>query len=171
MIDNTFNPADAWALATRAVTSFIGKRYAGVFTAEDIEDIVTNVVSKMWEARASFDPAKGKLFSWVWRIAQNATLDAVADKARRRGISGDFEKVGGGVVALPTPDYAADDELILNDTVEHYLGKLKSDRDKRIFLYLCDGLKGPEIAEREGITRQAAYMAVFHLRKFLRGTA
>lgn len=103
------NPADFWSMATRVVASQIGKRYAGVFTAEDIDDIVAVVVCKMWEARASFNPEKGKVFSWVWRIAQNAILDAVDAMAKHRGISVDIEKVGGGVKqtrALPhTPPY------------------------------------------------------------------
>lgn len=102
-------------MATRVVASQIGKRYAGVFTAEDIDDIVATVVCKMWEARASFDPEKGKVFSWVWRIAQNAILDAMA---KHRGISVDIEKVGGGTYELPVPENAGDSELLCDDKLE-----------------------------------------------------
>ena len=34
---NSLNPADFWPMATKAVASYIGKRYSGVFTSEDIQ--------------------------------------------------------------------------------------------------------------------------------------
>jgi RNA polymerase sigma-70 factor (ECF subfamily) len=168
---SSLNPADFWPIATKAVASYIGKRYAGAFTAEDIEDIVAAVVCKMWAARASFDPEKGKFFSWVWAIAQNAILDAVDAQAKRRGISGDFEKVGGGTYSLPIPNYAADGELICDDKVEYYLHELTSERDKRFLLYLVDGLSYDEIASREAIPVRQVYMVVFRLRQRLKGLA
>jgi RNA polymerase sigma-70 factor (ECF subfamily) len=164
------NPADFWPTATKAVASYIGKRYARVFSAQDIDDMIGDVVCKMWQARASFDPAKGQLFSWVWRIAQNTILDAVNARIKRLGISGDIEKVGGGTYELPVPTYA-DDLLICDNKLEYYLSELKSERDKRFLLYLADGLKSDEIARREGLTTKQVYMVVFHLRQRLRGLA
>ena len=165
------NPADFWSMATRVVASQIGKRYAGVFTAEDIDDIVAVVVCKMWEARASFNPEKGKVFSWVWRIAQNAILDAVDAMAKHRGISVDIEKVGGGTYELPVPENAGDSELLYDDKLEYYLSELKSERDKRFLLFLADGLKSDEIAKREDIPVNQVYTITCRLRKFLRGLA
>ena len=169
--DFNLNPADFWPTATKAVASYIGKRYAGVFSAEDIEDIVGKVVCKMWAARDTFDPEKGKFFSWVWRIAQNTILDAVDALAKRRGITGDIEKVGGGTYPLPIPNYAADDELLCDDKVEYYLHELKNERDKRFLLYLIDGLGYDEIAKRENLTASQVYMVVFRLRLRLKGLA
>ena len=168
---SSLNPADFWPTATKAVASYIGKRYAGDFTAQEIEDIVAEVVCKMWAARASFDPEKGKFFSWVWAIAQNAILDAVNARAKRRSISDDFEKVGGGTYPLPVPGYAADDKLICDDKVEYYLHELKNERDKRFLLYLVDGLSYDEIASREAIPVKQVYLVVFRLRQRLKGLA
>jgi len=158
-------------MATKAVASYIGKRYARVFSAQDIDDIIGDVVCKMWQARASFDPAKGQFFSWVWRIAQNTILDAVDAKFKRLGINGDIEKKGGGTYELPIPEYAVDDQLFCDDTVEYYLSELKNPRDKRFLLYLVEGLNSDEIAKREEIPVKQVYTIVCRLRKYLRGLA
>ena len=153
----SFNPADFWPTAAKAVASYIGKRYAGVFSAEDIEDIVGKVVCKMWAAAPTPSPFP--------------TLDAVDAQAKRRGITGDIEKVGGGTYPLPIPNYAADDELLCDDKVEYYLHELKNERDKRFLLYLIDGLGYDEIAKRENLTASQVYMVVFRLRQRLKGLA
>ena len=165
----TFDPASAWPTATAAVAGFIGKRYAGVFTAQDIEDIIAAVVTDMWQYRDSFDPSR-KLFSWAWRIAQNEVLDALTYKNRRRGISGDIERISGKVYTLPTQEYT-DDNLIRSQVEEQFLDAIKNAREKRILHYLLDGLSNQEIAQREGITASAATMAVFHLRQRLKERA
>ena len=170
---SSLNPADCWPTATTAVKSILQKHYTGVFTKEDIEDIVSFVVTKMWASRDSFDPAKGKLFSWAWRIARNVILDAVNDKIHKSTVSGDFERVSSGALRLPF-EGKADDELVCNDTLEAFHASLVIARDRRILFYLLEGLGNDEIAKREGISPNAAGLAVFHLRKKLdkvRGSA
>ena len=164
-----FNAAECWPLATKVVASFVRKNYRGMFTAQDVEDIAADVVTKMWKARATFNPEKGTLHAWVWRIAQRAVLDAVNAWAKRLGISGDFEKVPGGTYALPTPNYAVDDELICDDRIEYYLSELKNERERRFLLYLADKLTTDEIMAREGLTPNQVHMAVYHLRQHLNG--
>lgn len=164
-----FNPAECWPLATKVVASFISKNYRGMFTAQDVDDIAADVVTKMWAKRATFNPEKGALHSWAWRIAQRAVLDAVDARAKRLGISEDIKKVGGGTYPLPIPDYSADDNLVCDDKVEYYYRELKSERDRRFLLYLADGLSAKEIAERESLTPNQVHMTVYHLRQHLKG--
>ena len=166
-----FNPAECWPLATKVVANFVRKNYRGMFTAQDVEDIAADVVTKMWKARATFNPEKGTLHAWVWRIAQRAVLDAVNAWAKRLGISGDFEKVPGGTYALPTPNYAVDDELICDDRIEYYLSELKNERERRFLLYLADKLTTDEIMAREGLTPNQVHMAVYHRRQHLKELA
>jgi RNA polymerase sigma factor (sigma-70 family) len=167
-ISSPFNPADCWPLATKVVASFVRKNYRGMFTAQDVDDIAADVVTRMWKARATFNPEKGALHAWVWRIAQRAVLDAVNARAKRLGISEDIEKVG-GTYPLPIPDYSVDNSLVCDDKVEYYLRELKSERERRFLLYLADGLCAKEIAERESLTPNQVHMAVFHLRQHLKG--
>ena len=168
-LSSPFNPADCWPLATKVVASFVRKNYRGMFTAQDVDDIAADVVTRMWKARATFNPEKGALHAWVWRIAQRAVLDTVNARAKRLGISEDIEKVGGGTYPLPIPDYSVDDILVCDDKVEYYLRELKSERERRFLLYLADGLSAKEIAERESLTPNQVHMAVYHLRQHLKG--
>ena len=48
---------------------------------------------------------------------------------------------------------------------------LRQERDKRILLYLAQDFDYEEIAEREGLTMRATYMAVYHLRRRLENDA
>ena len=64
-------------------------------------------------------------------------------------------------------DDSADSELLRDEFVEELHNRLRQERDKRILLYLAQDLDYEEIAEREGLTKQAAYMAVFHVRQRL----
>ena len=166
-----FNAAECWPLATKVVASFVSKNYRGMFTAQDVEAIAADVVTKMWAQRATFNPEKGALHSWAWRIAQRAVLDAVDARVKRLGISGDFEKVPHGTYSLPTPNYAVDDELIRDDKIEYYLSQLKNERERRFLLYLADQLSTDEIMAREGLTPNQVHMAVYHLRQHLKGLA
>lgn len=163
---SSLNPADCWPTATAAVKSILKEHYSGVFTKEDIEDIVSVVVTKMWAARNSFDPAKGKFFSWAWKIARNVIIDSVNDKIHKSNVSGDIEKVTGEVHRLPFAG-KTDDDLICDDLLDSFHTSLALARDKRILFYLIDGLGNDEIAKREGISPNAAGLAVFHLRKKL----
>lgn len=169
--NSPFNPAECWPLATKMVASFVRKNHSGMFNAQDIDDIAAVVVTKMWASRESFDPAKGALHSWVWRIAQRAVLDAVNAKVRRLGISGGAEKQAGETYVLPIPDYAVDGELICDDKVEYYLRELKIDRERRFLLYLADGLNTDEIAAHEDLTPNQVHMVVYRLRQHLRALA
>ena len=92
-------------------------------------------------------------------------------RAKRLGISGDFEKVPGGTYALPTPNYSVDEELIRDDRIEYYLHELKNERERRFLLYLADKLSTDEIMAREGLTPNQVHMAVYHLRQHLKGLA
>ena len=161
---SSFNPAELRPMATKAVVSYIGKCFAGRFTQEDIEDIVSDVVMKAWDKRGSYDPVKGTLFSWIWKIGRNTVLDAVAAKERRRGIMVDIDAVSAR--AILSAEHA-DDELIRDDIETGFLERLKSERDRRIYDYLQLDLSDKDIAKREGITDNAAALAVYHLRKKL----
>lgn len=172
-MNNTFpfNLSELIPFVTKLVASFIGSCFTGLFTTEDMDDIVGEAIRKMWESKDSFNPDKGTFYAWAWRISHNAVLDAVADKKKRRGISGDIENAHGQIIDFPAQNFAADDEVICDDLLEDFLGKLKSDRERRILLYLHDGFKPKEIAEREGMSIKAVYMAVFYIKRKLKGSA
>lgn len=162
---------DFWTMAAKAVKAYANKKFAGFFQEADVEDIVAEVVTKMWRARERFDPDKGSEFGWVWTIAKNAVRDAAMAKRNRKDIGGGWDdsvaKEAEGLVG----DDRADRELLQDELVESLYDHLRQERDKRILLYLADGLEYEEIAEREGLTMRATYMAVFHMRRRLNNDA
>lgn len=167
----SIQPKDFWTMAAKAVKAYANKQFAGFFQEADVEDIVAEVVTKMWRARGRFDPDRGTEFGWVWTIAKNAVNDAAMAKHKRENIGGcwndDVEELAEGMEA----EDLADRQLLMDELVESLYDRLRQERDKRILLYLADGLDYEEIAEREGLTMRATYMAVFHLRRRLENDA
>jgi RNA polymerase sigma-70 factor (ECF subfamily) len=159
-------------LANKAVRSYVGKRFPQFFTNEDVQDLVQDAVSRMWEKRDTFDPAKGNDFAWAWTISKNKVLDAAASKARRTGI---FEHFEDGEIPtdcrpymVDTDDFEADRDLLYEEHVNDMFDSLRSERDKLLLAWTMDGLDAKEIAERLGIPVSTVYMATHHMRERLR---
>ncbi|MGM9749941.1 MAG: RNA polymerase sigma factor [Candidatus Cryptobacteroides sp.] len=74
-------------LANSAVRSRVAKKYKGIFSTMDIEDMVGDTIYKACRSIGSFDASKGKLITWVNKIAVNAVIDAVDYKVKRLPIS------------------------------------------------------------------------------------
>jgi RNA polymerase sigma-70 factor (ECF subfamily) len=49
------------------------------------EEILQDVFLKVWERIDSFDPAKGKLFTWMLNIARNHAIDKTRSKEFSKG--------------------------------------------------------------------------------------
>ena len=82
---------DYRTLAAKAVHGFVNKKFSGFFSEEEVEDLVSEVVMKMWKGRNAFDPSKGKVFTWVWTIAKNVVLDEAVREANRKSVREDKE--------------------------------------------------------------------------------
>lgn len=162
---------DYWAMAAKAVRAYANKKFAGFFTEADVEDIVGEVVTKMWQARERFNPEKGSEFGWVWTIAKHAVNDAARAKADRKDIGCCWTDDVTEKVESMVGDDEADRELLQDELVGSLYDRLRQERDRRILLYLAEELDYDEIAKREGMTKSAAYMAVYHLRQRLENDA
>lgn len=160
---------DYRTLAAKAVHGFVNKKFSGFFSEEEVEDLVSEVVMKMWKGRNSFDPSKGKVFTWVWTIAKNVVLDEAVREANRKSVREDKEDEEMEETAF-SPS-GADDEVLRDECAEMLLESLRQERDKRILLYLMEEMEYEEIARREGMTASAVYMAVYHLRRRLHRSA
>ena len=167
----SIQPKDYRTVAAKAVRSYVSKHFSGFFSSDDIEDLVSDVVMRIWGGRESFDPEKGKEFSWIWTIAKNVVKDAADAKMNRSFISGAMDEAAvHKMESMVGADYA--DRNVLNDEMaDDLLGRLRQERDKRILLYLMQDMEAEEIARREDISLSAVYMAVFHVRKRLGNAA
>ena len=165
------NPTQFRNQATKAVLGYIRKQYSKFFSEEEMEEMISEVVLRMWRARDSYDSGKGTLSTWVGIIAKNVVRSAAEAKANRSSISGEFED---GEIQdnctyslYRSQDFAADRELLFEEMQERLFSKLKSDRYQRFLAWKIEGLDASEMAEREGITVEAVYMVLFHLKQRL----
>jgi RNA polymerase sigma factor (sigma-70 family) len=163
----SLDPTRLWSLVTTLVTSFISKSFPGSFTHEDIEDIIGDVVYTILKKAETYDPAKGAIESWAWRIARNAVIDAANAKKKRPGFSGSIEKDDDNVYVLPIHYDSADGEFNRRDLEQNLLKSLRNERDKRFLRYLLDDLDRDEIASREGISVNAVNITIYRLRQQL----
>ena len=54
--------------------------------AETANDILQDVFVNIWKKIDSYDPAKGRLFTWMLNIARNAAIDKIRSKSFRDGL-------------------------------------------------------------------------------------
>ena len=47
---------------------------------EDCEEVLQDVLVKIWEKSEMYDSSKGKLYTWMLNIARNAAIDKVRSK-------------------------------------------------------------------------------------------
>lgn len=158
-------------VAQKAVYSYVKKQYSKYFSNEDIEDMVSDVTSRMWYAKDSFDSEKGEVYPWAWTIAKNVVKTSALAKHNRADISLAFEE---GEIQDNCPystyrgyEYGADNDIIFEETREHLFDKLKSERDRLFLCWKIEGLDSKEMAERAGIPVETVYMVMFHLKKRL----
>lgn len=157
-------PSELTSLVTKLVAKFVNTCFKNLFNESDIEDLTGEAICKMLASSSSFNPDKGTFYAWAWKVSHNVVLDAVANKKKRFGTISIKDSDWDSTLS----DDGADDEANVDSLMENFLSTLKSSRDRRILLHLADGLDAEEIANREGMTLRAVYMAVYHIRKRLR---
>lgn len=59
------------------------RRFADVLANEELEEVVSEALFKLWIHRESFCPDKGDVQGWFYVIARNIALDRVRAKCRR----------------------------------------------------------------------------------------
>jgi RNA polymerase sigma factor (sigma-70 family) len=77
----------------------------GVLRYEDIEDVVSVALGRLWDARSNYDDSKGSLRAWFYRIADNLAMDVLKHswyKARRleRDVGQDHLQEAAGVAPV-----------------------------------------------------------------------
>ncbi len=116
---------DFWTMAAKAVKAYANKKFAGFFQEADVEDIVAEVVTKMWRARGRFDLDRGTEFGWVWTIAKNAVNDAAMAKHKRENIGGCWDDSVAEEAEGLVGDDRADRELLQDELVESLYDHLR----------------------------------------------
>lgn len=88
-----------------AIMVVLGNRYRGVLKAQDIEDVLSVGLFRLWTHRLRFDESKASLKVWFFRIVENAARDVLKHgwhKARALEVTSEAS-LSGAVTAEPTP--------------------------------------------------------------------
>jgi RNA polymerase sigma factor (sigma-70 family) len=160
---------------TRAF-SYLYDNYSGsLYTViaqiiDDIEvanDVLQEVFINIWRKIESYDPMKGRLFTWMLNIARNASIDTVRSKSyqnsqKNLAIS-DSNETGGA---------QAEQVNIDNIGFRKVLERLKKEQRVLIDLAYFKGYTHEEIAEIEdiplGTVKTRIRNALMQLREYLK---
>ena len=79
-----------------------------VLTPEDAEDVTQEVLVKLITKLSSFDPAKAKFRTWLYRVVTNHVLN-MKKRGAEQGVS-DFDAYYGGILSVPDQNLDASPE-------------------------------------------------------------
>jgi RNA polymerase sigma-70 factor (ECF subfamily) len=109
-------------------------------------DVLQEVFINIWRKMESYDPSKGRLYTWMLNIARNASIDTLRSKSFQNSQKNQSfpENVDGLSTGTSQPNI---DNIGLRKTLE----KLKSEQRVLIDLAYFKGYTHEEIADIEGI--------------------
>lgn len=121
---------------------------------ETAEDLTSQTFLKAFERFGTFDPSKGTMTTWLYRIARNTFIDHLRALHPSADIGGIAEFVSSG------EDVAAN--VVAREAVEQartLIQRLTPDQREVVLLRLWDELSYAEIAELTGKSEAASKMA------------
>jgi RNA polymerase sigma factor (sigma-70 family) len=109
---------------------------------ETANDVLQDVFVNIWKKIESYDPSKGRLFTWMLNIARNAAIDKIRSKGFRDGLKNQpiSENVDISVGAATNP--------AVNDVgLRKVISRLKEEQRVLIDLSYFQGFTHEEIAK------------------------
>ena len=153
--------------------SYLYENYSGALLGiisqiiEDMDlsnDVLQEVFINIWRKIESYDPVKGRLFTWMLNIARNASIDVLRSKSYQNNRNNQeiTESFSGGFATMKV------DEIGLTKV----LGKLKTEHRVLIELAYFKGYTHEEISEIEeiplGTVKTRIRNALLQLREHLK---
>ena len=131
-------------------------------------DVLQEVFVNIWRKIESYDPAKGRLFTWMLNVARNLAIDTVRSKAYQNNQKNQempetdfFEKAGNTI-----------QQNVDNIGLRKIVNKLKTEHRVLIDLAYFKGYTHEEIAELEslplGTVKTRIRSALIQLRDYLK---
>jgi RNA polymerase sigma-70 factor (ECF subfamily) len=131
------------------------------------EDILQEAFVKIWHNFSSYDPSKGRLFTWMINLTRNLTIDTMRSKGykKQRLISSDENSVGN----LTDNNRAAEKQDSLG--LKQQIALLKPELKNLIELAYFQGYTQEEIAQETaiplGTVKSRLRKAILELRKIV----
>ena len=155
---NTYNETDLVTLLqqrSEKAYSYLYDNYAGALYGiihsiiadnETANDVLQDVFLNIWMKIESYDPSKGRLFTWMLNIARNAAIDKIRSKAFRDGLKNQpiTENVDINVGSASYP--------VINDVgLRKVISRLKEEQRTLLDLSYFKGFTHEEIAKAMNI--------------------
>ncbi|MEZ4979366.1 MAG: sigma-70 family RNA polymerase sigma factor [Chitinophagales bacterium] len=110
--------------------------------AEDTEEVLQDVLVKIWEKSSLYDSSKGRLYTWMLNIARNTTIDKTRTKLHKQNSKTDSQD---DYVHLDRSSMELKPE---NIGVKDLTNILKADQKEIIELAYFQGYTQQEISEK-----------------------
>ncbi|RYZ21708.1 MAG: sigma-70 family RNA polymerase sigma factor [Chitinophagaceae bacterium] len=136
-----------------AAFSYLYDHYAGalqgivrqiVIDESLAEDVVQEVFVSIWRKIDSYDPQKGRLFTWMLNVARNAAIDKVRSRSYQQGLK--QKSLDGTELHHPVVRPTGEDIGL-----KRVLGKLKDEQRQLIDLSYYQGFTHDQIAKELNI--------------------
>jgi RNA polymerase sigma-70 factor, ECF subfamily len=116
---------------------------------EDAEDLLQSVLCRAWEKKDTYDPAKGSVRVWAFKIAQSLHIDQfrASSCTTRKGNTYDYYRRHGGTNTDPVP--AIDAHNILHFIRNH--PAINQEKAELFILNQFEGFTHEQIAEHKNI--------------------
>lgn len=113
--------------------------------SELANDVLQEVFINIWRKIESYDPSKGRLFTWMLNIARNASIDVLRSKS--------YQNSQKNQSLMDTVNWNSSSQMQQTDTIglTQLLEKLKEEQRILVDLAYFKGYTHEEIAEIEGI--------------------
>jgi RNA polymerase sigma factor (sigma-70 family) len=136
--------------------------------AEAANDVLQEVFLNIWRRIETYDPTKGRLFTWMLNIARNASIDVLRSKS--------FQNSRKNQPLSETVDWGKGHQVYQPDTatigLQRLVEKLKEEQRVLIDLAYFKGYTHEEIAEIEGLplgtVKTRIRSALIQLRNFVK---
>ena len=134
---------------------------------ETARDVLQEVFVNIWKKIGSYDPAKGRLFTWMMNIARNAAIDKLRsrgyqDSLKNNPVSPDAEQRLASTATLPQ---------VGDVGLKKIIGRLRDEHRILIDLSYFQGFTHEEIAKIQGIplgtVKTRIRSALTHLRTMI----
>jgi RNA polymerase sigma-70 factor (ECF subfamily) len=155
--------------------SFLYDNYSGslysiilqiVKIPETANDVLQEVFINIWRRIATYDPVKGRLFTWMLNISRNASIDMLRSKSYQNNLKN--QEITDTVYGNESVNPASIDSIGL----ERFMGKLRPEQRVLIELAYFKGYTQEEIAEIEdiplGTVKTRIRNALLQLRDYLK---
>lgn len=127
----------------------------------DFDDLVQNVLLKLWRNIASYNPGKARFRTWLGVVVRNAVYDQFADTQRRRKL---LQQELEAMQRLEKEPASEIEQLIEQEWAEYVtslamerIEKLFSEEAVKSFTMSLDGTSAKEIATELKLTTDSIY--------------